>query len=317
MPKPHMYCREEVDIEKLKQILDRVPLSKEERDMFIKVLDSYLFFGQELEKKKTSINKLRKMLFGDQSEKTKVIRRKVLKAVEKNGNSLDGKDDKSRQKTKGHGRNGASAYTGAETVHIPHESLNPKDPCPNCENGKLYAYTPKVFVRLTGSAPVTGKVYEMDCLRCNLCGTIFSAPAPEGVSDEKYDADTASILAMLKYGAGMPFNRLSQLQSSVGIPLASSTQWGILKDASDKMVLPFNELVSQAAQGEVFHNDDTNMRIQELSAIGQPESQDKKADRTGIFTTGIVSLFDGHKIALYFTGRNHAGKISHKCSNNG
>src|ERR1039458_7604236 len=30
--------------------------------------------------------------------------------------------------------------------------------------------------------------------------------------------------------------------------------------------------------------------------------------RTGIFTSGIVSLWQDHKIALFFTGRQHAGE---------
>lgn len=38
------------------------------------------------------------------------------------------------------------------------------------------------------------------------------------------------------------------------------------------------------------------------------KTKDKK-DRTGIFTSGIISLLDeGRKIALFFTGQNHAGE---------
>ena len=31
-------------------------------------------------------------------------------------------------------------------------------------------------------------------------------------------------------------------------------------------------------------------------------------DRTGVFTSGIVSTQQGRRIALYFTGRQHAGE---------
>ena len=31
-------------------------------------------------------------------------------------------------------------------------------------------------------------------------------------------------------------------------------------------------------------------------------------DRTGVFTSGIVSTQEGRRIALYFTGRQHAGE---------
>jgi transposase len=62
-----------------------------------------------------------------------------------------------------------------------------------------------------------------------------------------------------------------------------------------------DQLIWQAAQGEVLHNDDTGMRILQLAR----EPSDK---RTGVFTSGIVSLWQDRKIALFFTGRQHAGE---------
>jgi hypothetical protein len=61
------------------------------------------------------------------------------------------------------------------------------------------------------------------------------------------------------------------------------------------------ELIRQAAQGTVMHNDDTNMRVLQLK-------RDPKDERTGVFTSGIVSVDQGWKIALYFTGSRHAGE---------
>jgi transposase len=51
----------------------------------------------------------------------------------------------------------------------------------------------------------------------------------------------------------------------------------------------------------VLHNDDTGMRVLKL----EREPGDK---RTGVFTSGIVSTAAGRRIALYFTGRQHAGE---------
>jgi len=62
-----------------------------------------------------------------------------------------------------------------------------------------------------------------------------------------------------------------------------------------------DELIRQAAQGEVLHNDDTGMRV--LRMAREPSD-----DRTGVFTSGIVSTQEGRRIALYFTGRQHAGE---------
>jgi hypothetical protein len=62
-----------------------------------------------------------------------------------------------------------------------------------------------------------------------------------------------------------------------------------------------DELIQQASQGEVLHNDDTGMRVLKLER--EPGDQ-----RTGVFTSGMVSTAQGRKIALYFTGRQHAGE---------
>jgi hypothetical protein len=61
------------------------------------------------------------------------------------------------------------------------------------------------------------------------------------------------------------------------------------------------ELIRQAAQGSVMHNDDTGMRILRLTR----EPGDK---RTGTFTSGIVSLVGAWTVALFFTGWKHAGE---------
>ena len=38
----------------------------------------------------------------------------------------------------GHGRNAASAFTGAEKVSVQHTQLKPGDPCPECRKGRVY-----------------------------------------------------------------------------------------------------------------------------------------------------------------------------------
>jgi hypothetical protein len=60
-------------------------------------------------------------------------------------------------------------------------------------------------------------------------------------------------------------------------------------------------LIRQAAQGSVLHNDDTSMRILRLA-------RDPGDKRTGIFTSGIVSIVGAWRIALFFTGPKHAGE---------
>src|ERR1039458_4235766 len=55
------------------------------------------------------------------------------------------------------------------------------------------------------------------------------------------------------------------------------------------------------------HNDDTSMRVLSLDRDAASDA-DIAAERTGVFTSGIVSIGEGHRIGLYFTGRKHAGE---------
>jgi hypothetical protein len=120
------------------------------------------------------------------------------------------------------------------------------------------------------------------------------------------------MVGLLKYGAGLPFHRLEKLQQSLGIPLPASTQWEIVERAAGLLGPAHAELINQAAQGEVLHNDDTTATILELMAA-QPEKElpgaTADADtRTGVFTTGIVARCADRRVALFFTGRKHAGE---------
>lgn len=204
-----------------------------------------------MEHKSQSIGRLLKLLFGGSTEKSK----DVLK-------DSDGDKNKSRsgtfsseltkeasKKPKGHGRNGACAYTGAEKVFIPHSCLKPGDPCPLCPKGKVYELKELgVVVRITGKAPVDASVHELQKLRCNLCGQVFTAKEPDEIGEEKYDATAGSMVALLKYGSGVPFNRIEELQNSLGIPLPASTQWDIVEKVADRIHPAYNELIRQGVQ---------------------------------------------------------------------
>jgi transposase len=108
-------------------------------------------------------------------------------------------------------------------------------------------------VRLVGQSPIQAKIYELQKLRCNLCGIVFTAQLPDGVGTEKYDATAGSMIALLKYGSGMPFHRLDGLQENLGIPLPASTQWDIVHAKAERLEPAFDELTRQAADGDVVH----------------------------------------------------------------
>ena len=80
------------------------------------------------------------------------------------------------------------------------------------------------------------------------------------------------MIGLLKYGSGLPFNRLERLQGNCQIPLAASTQWDVVHAATEFVAPAYRELICQAAQGEVVYNDDTTARILELMGQRAAES---------------------------------------------
>ena len=360
-----------LDMKKLEELLGRAEaaLGKEDYATLKALIESYSYLAELVGDKNTTIARLRKLLFGVKTEKTAAV---VGSKTEPEAPSSPGADARvasppearaeakaesttevppqadaqsdSSMPVEGHGRNGADAYRGAEKIEVRHPSLQPGDPCPQCEEGTVYETgRPGVLVRLVGQVPVGAKVYHLQKLRCNLCGVVFSAEPPEGVGEKKNDATVGSIIALLKYGSGMPFNRAEKLQEGLGIPMPASTQWDIVAAQAKRAEPVFEELVRQAAQGEVVHNDDTTVKILEVmgerarqaalvedtgddpmedsaedaarhateaAAKDSAEGSTKKpgAKRTGTFTSGIVATGEGRRIALFFSGRQHAGE---------
>jgi len=258
--------RIELDRNELEAILSGAktqPLSEEQYAKLHAAMETLIFLTQELEKKRVSVQRLKQLLFGATTETTRKVMEKVFDELEKKNNGgEDTSQCEDKQKAKGHGRNGAKAYVGAKKVRVQHESLQPGDNCPNCHKGTVYeSVEPGRLVRIRGQAPLGATVYELQKLRCNLCGTIFTAEAPDGMGSDKYDAESASMIALLKYGSGLPFNRLERLQDGLGIPLPATTQWEIVDTTAKKIDPAIDELIRQAAQGQIFHNDDTTMKI--------------------------------------------------------
>ena len=283
-------------VEELLKRVENSSLRKSDYEIIKAMAETIRLLSQAVNEKSTSIRRLLRMLFGPGTEK-------LEKVIKERLGSLKPLENKGDQKPKGHGRNAASDYTGAEQVEVPHATLKPGDPCPVCPKGKVYEMpAPTSVVRITGKAPLQATVYRMQKLRCTLCGELFKANPPSGIGEEKYDAASGAMIALLKYGSGMPFNRIEQLQRSLGVPLPASTQWEIVEQVADRIYPVFEELKRQAAQGDVLYNDDTTIKILSLM------KDNEKAERKGMFTTGILSTANNRKIALFFTGRKHSGE---------
>ncbi|MCP4968109.1 MAG: IS66 family transposase [bacterium] len=307
-----------MDPAELLAIVDRVQplLEAEEYQKLRASVETLVWLEAELEKQGTTVARLRKDLSINmkKTEKTK----EVLKGVQDAESPPDEAEEKSgdeagqkKKKRKGHGRNGADTYEGAKRIQVPHESLQPGDLCPECEiaSARVYLLTnPLKLVRVKGQSPIQATRYEVEGLRCNLCGKVFRAKVPEEVGEKKYDETTASMIGLLKYGSGLPFNRLERLVRNFKIPFPTSTQWDIAKKAGIILAMVYEEIIRQAAQWDIFYNDDTSVKILQLLKENQQIEQAGSKERTGIFTSAVVATCDDHKIAVFFTGRQHAGE---------
>ncbi len=304
----------ELEMDELRSIIAHAKdlgLPEKEHETLDALVESYAFLLEELWNKKASIERLRNLVFGAKTETKKNVKEKAGK-VPATGAAEKPKKEKEKKKRKGHGRLSADAYTGAEKVKVPHESLRPGGPCPHAEcSGKVYGRDARKIVRIRGSAPFVATVYEQGCLRCHLCGEVFTAEMPPKVGEEKFDETVSSMAAFLRYGNGLPMNRIEGLQKVMGVPFPASMQWELMRDAARKMEAAYFELIGQAALGVVLYNDDTSMKILDFLAEKKRREEQGLAPpaRTGTFTSGIVSeLADGRQIVLYFTGQKHAGE---------
>jgi hypothetical protein len=319
---------QELELTALRALIDRTRtvLSPEECAQLKGALDALAYITRELETTTVTLARLRRFLFGT-SEKTNQVlgsERSTSDAgtsppapsPETAGQSepgaVPGPDAKdAKPKAPGHGRHSAAAYTGATKIPVPHPQHHHGDRCPGCQKGRVYDLkAPQALVRIVGVAPLSATVYECEQLRCNLCLQIFSAPPPEGVGSKKYDESVTSMIALCKYGVGLPFNRIEKMQHAMGIPMPATTQWELVEQGAKDLLPVHAELVRQGAAGEVLHTDDTSMKVIELS----PEQRAQllgagTEDRTGVFTTGIVATrSEGERIALYYTGPRHSGE---------
>jgi len=282
---------------KTKRPRRRIDVNVEELDRIIDDAKNAPLSESDSEKLKTALHALaERLLPHHQTEKTSAVFGEADKAAP------DDIQPGADRTAVGHGRNGADAYRGANKVSVAHSKLAHGDRCPDCARGNVYTQKePKALVRIMGQAPLAATVYELERLRCNACGQVFTAEEPEGVGTEKYDETASAMIAQLKYGSGIPFYRLEQLETQLGIPMPAATQWEVVEEAAEVIKPAHEELIRQAAQGEVLHNDDTSMRVLHLE-------REPCDERTGVFTSGIVSTGQGRQIALYFTGRHHAGE---------
>ena len=125
----------EVTMQQFEELMDRVnsnTLRDEDRELMQQIFASYHQFFRMVEDKKTTIARLRKLLFGSSSEKTQKVFGETDDNSEADDNDSatdvassaelpsDSTSDEPEKSPPGHGRHGADDYSGADQVHCQH-----------------------------------------------------------------------------------------------------------------------------------------------------------------------------------------------------
>jgi transposase len=303
--------------------LGKSNLTQQDRNLVIRIFQAMRWMNQQLELGRLSIRRLKRLIFGEKTES----RKNVVGGTKtgggadteptKCGTASEGTEGEAETKKDGseespppkpnHGRRSHSQYPGAEKVLCTHPNLKAGQLCPDCKQGKLHASIENgTFIQFTGNPPITAKIFETEKLRCALCGKIFEAPLPDGVKAQKWDETAKTITALSRYGYGFPHYRLEKFQTDLGVPVSDSVAFELSNDVADCGHPVFRYLVETGAQGKLIHYDDMNIKILEL--IKENKTRDPSTERVGMFTTAMISLVENREIALFFTGRNHAGE---------
>jgi hypothetical protein len=305
---------QDLEVGKLEALLLKIRplLEAEDFQLLDRVITTLVLVLDCIQKKNMSIRRLLRMIFAPKTESSRnLLPKDKDQAAAPNGQSSGSAGaNPPSDKRKGHGRNGALDYTGAERIFVAHQELQAGDPCPLCpEGGWLYdTRQPAVFIRVIAQPIFRATIYELMRLRCNLCGAVFTARAPAEAGTTKYSEEVPSMLAILRYGNGMPLTRIESLQLAFGVPLPAGTQWELLWEAAQLAMPVFDCLIAVAAQAWLFYHDDTHSKVLSLLQENAALTAEGSKERTGIFTTGILAEVDGRRIALFFTGRKHAGE---------
>jgi len=328
--------RIEMSEEELSTLLKEIKSSTMDvssKNTITSILISYCWISTQLEKGLLSLRKLKSFFFPS-SEKSKKIKKKLDGSFENTKNDSDKSkpladtlsdpekpeeppvvhtsidDEKNDANSpsdtpKGHGKTPASKYSSADVQIISHESLKVGDICPECRVSPLFEYGFGSVLCLKGHPPISAKVYKPQKLRCSGCLILFTASLPEEVGKNRFHPTAKSMIALMNYGAGLPFYRLEGLQSQFGVPLADSTQFDQVESLANIANYIFKELEKCAANADIIGHDDTGIRV--LSLMEENKSKTDK-ERRGMQTTAVVAKFNKHKINLFYTGRDHAGE---------
>jgi len=224
---------------------------------------------------------------------------------------------------KGHGRNGASAFTNAKEFLHGLKLGIVGTICAACQIGRMLGYRAKVIVRVVGQPLFGAERHVFEQARCRICGAIIQADGMsvvlDGVGTEyvTYHWSACAMLIVMHYFAGAPFKRLEALHRGWRVPMPDANQWRLVDECDDLLAPVYKAIERHAIQNATTLTiDDTGSmiialrrqiedEIAALKQLGEPTDE----VRTGINATGVYLETEDAKVVLFFTGRHHAGEI--------
>ena len=302
-------------IQELKSSISDSNLNNKNKALINGLIDFNGWLQQQLLERQISIKRLKMIIFGEPQRKRqhKNIQSKTSTAKthdntastnDENG-GLQTEQDSASSKTK-NGRLSHQQYLSSEKVTIKHQQFKAGDLCPTECGGRLWNTTPGIVLKISVQGFAKATQYNLEKLRCSLCGHYFSATLPTSVSEQKYDYAFKAHLCLMKYFMGMPLYRMEAYQKMLGVPLPNSTQWDLIEQIANDIYPVFYYLEYLAAQGHLVHLDDTTVKI--LSKIKEYKYLKDSKLRKGTFTTGVLSYYKDKMIHLNYSSTKHAGE---------
>jgi hypothetical protein len=196
--------RIELTVQQVQALIDRGQqrsFAEQDYPIVVTILRNYFTLDYAHQEKSHTIIRLLNRFFGHRTEKSREVLKNASPEQELPNPSTSPGKDTPGEKPKGHGRNGASAYQGAQKVCVPHGCYQGR-PCLSVSRQAYPFGALGVEVRMAVGTP-DATVYELEKLRCNLCGKVFTAPVAEEAGKDKYDETAGAMIALFHWG-GFP-----------------------------------------------------------------------------------------------------------------
>lgn len=269
------------------------------------LLNLVLGFNARLNKQKSTVDKLRKLAG-------------LVNRAEPGSRDGHGK----AKRRGGRNRKNTSGFAQGDAPQVEHkiekhslQTVAKGEQCPECESGKLAKVDPASFVRVNGQPPLAVTRHIMEQLRCNTCGTYFTAELPEvhlqdGVRGQQYGYSARAMMVINKNLTGVPYFRQQSLQQVLGFPVSASTIYDQCFLVAEVCRALVQHLITLAAQAPHFASDDTTNRILDEKGKEIEDRRTKKPKhRTGVYTSVVTATLESERsILLFKTNIGHAGE---------